>query len=283
MMMKNKLWGILFLLTLLLLPGLVNTTLVQAGDPDFTVGPGDPTHLVCADKTSHGVVDLPSDAIDIDGHNPDAVVDIEKLKKECEEVDDFFRAYNIPYDMAVEYARQSRIEGYVFEFHPDPNGPGGWTAVRSRDVPVVASGPGFELMWGSEDDGQYFFNNLGAGPVTLNLRLPPNAHPINPNITVWTTSFPDDLWEVDLAFYRGNIPPEDIDFLQLPLDHKRAKLIPGETMMEFDENDEISIIPNVGGVLPPNTSISTIALAAVILVILPTVGILRLRRRRTEE
>jgi hypothetical protein len=180
----------------------------------------------------------------------------------------------------LEYARQTRIEGYVFEFHPDPNSTGGWMAVRSRDVPIFATGPSFEVMAGSEKDGFYHFNNFGAGPITLNLRLPPDAHPINPNITVMSTSF-DEAWEVDLGFYRGDIPPEDIEALRLPADHRRGALLPADTLIEMDEKTGlISYMPSVGEVLPPSQSFSILVLAGAILVILPIAGILTLQRKR---
>jgi len=279
--MKNKLRNILFLLAVLLLPELVMIGPVQAGEPDWTVGPGDPNKLICVEENSHLWIPLNSDAFDYyETYNPEATVDPERLKRDCQKAEDAYRNAGYNAHFTVEYVRQTRIEGYVFEFHPDPNGPGGWTGVRSRDVPVVASGPGFEIIWGSEKDGLYFFNYLGSGPVTLNLRLPPDAHPINPNITVMTEGLPE-VWEVDLAFYRGDYPPPDIDEIILPHDHPRRKLVPPDTIIETDEETgQIVEMPNVGGVLPLEQPIATITLAALILIILPTAGILTVRRKR---
>lgn len=284
MIMKNKLRNIFFLLALLLLPGIVLIEPVQAGDPDWTIGPPNPNHLVCVEENSHLVVDLPSDAIDFVGAiDPDAEVNIERLERECQEVEDRYRDRGFDYRFKLEYLRQTRLEGYVFEFHPDPNGPGGWTGVRSRDVPVVASGPGFEIFWGSEKDGFYYFDNLGAGPVALNLRLPPDAHPINPNIIVMTDGLPR-VWEVDLAFYRGNYPPPNIDEIILPHDHPRRKLIAPDTIAEIDEETgDIVYLPNVGGVLPLDQPVAIIIMATLVLIILPTAGILTVRHKRTEN
>jgi hypothetical protein len=260
----------------------INIAPAQAGDPDKTVGPADPTHLVCADKNSHLIIDLPSDAVDFTGYNPEAKIDIDQLKRECQEAKKHYKAAGLNYDLALEYARQSRIEGFVFEFHPDPAAPGGWLAVPSQSVPVVASGPGFEVFWGSDKDGSFYFNNLGAGPVTLNLRLPPDAHPLNPNITVMTSSFPE-VWKVELAFYRGEVTPEDFDALRLPLGYTYNALVPGDTIIDVDKYGGYSYMPSVGGILPPNQPVSILILAGVVLITLPTVGFIALRRKRAED
>lgn len=283
--MKHKLRVTFFLLALLL-PALVMISPVQAGDPDDTIGPADPTHLVCVEKNSHLLVDTDYDAFG--GYNgydafyqydPDATVDVERLKDACKEAQEYYRDYGYDYTFVVEYIRQTRIEGSVFEFFPDPNGPGGWSAARVKGIPVVASGPGFELIWVSESDGQYWFDYLGAGPIDLNLRLPPNAHPINQNITVMS----DGLyytWQVDLAFYRGDVEPPPAEELVLPLDHIRKRLVLPDTRIELDEETgNYSYLPNVGGVLPLNQPVSVIVLAVVVLIVLPAAGILTLRRK----
>jgi hypothetical protein len=279
--MKNKLRNTLFLLALLLLPEFIFITPVQAGDPDWTIGPPNPNLLECYDKSTGDYIELPSDAFDQGGgsiFNPDLNIDVQRLERECKE---YGEARGIK--TGIRFVQQTRIEGYVFEFHPNPDAPGGWMASRSRDVPVVASGPGFEIVWGSEKDGLYFFDNLGAGPVTLNLRLPPDAHPINPNITVMSTSFVE-VWEVDLAFYRGNYPPPNVEDIILTPDHPRGKLVAGDTIIETDEETgQITYMPNVGGVLPLNQPVAVITLAALVLIILPAAGVLTVRRKRTEN
>jgi hypothetical protein len=257
--------------------GLLNITPVQAGEPDDTVGQANPAMFWCVDRDNPDtIIDLDSDAIGGGGSTVDveddldleAEVDFEQMKRDCEKADG-----------RLEPIRLTSIEGYVFEFHPDPNGPGGWTAVRSRDVPVVATGPGFQVEWGSEKDGFYYLDNFGAGPITLNLRLPINAHPINPNITVVSTGL-GEIWEIDLGFYRGNTPPKDIDELRLPADHERNTLLTPDTRVGIDESGVVSEMPDVGGVLPLDQPTSTIALAVVVLLILPVAGILKLHRSK---
>jgi hypothetical protein len=276
MIMNYKLLRRLCFLVLLLLPGLLNITPIQAGEPDNTVGPANPAMFWCVDRNnSNVIINLDSDAIssatsDSATLDPEAEVDFEQMKRDCEKAGG-----------RLEPIRLTRIEGYVFEFHPDLNGPGGWTAVRSRDVPVVATGPGFQVEWGSEKDGFYYLDNFGAGPITLNLRLPINAHPINPNITVVSTGL-GEIWEIDLGFYRGNTPPEDINELRLPADHERNTLLSPDTRVGIDENGAVSEMPEVGGVLPLDQPTSTIALAVVVLIILPAAGMLKLRRRRRD-
>jgi len=281
--MKNKLRNIFFLFALLLLPRLLMISPVQAGDPDWTIGPGDKNFLVCATH-DHLVFPQDRDAFASGGEvtefdfDPDADVDAERLKRDCEDANDKFDD-----ELHIEYLQQTRIEGYVFEFHPNPSAPGGWMAVPSRDVPVVASGPGFEIVWGSEKDGLYYFDYLGAGPITLGLRLPPDAHPINPNITVMSRSF-SEVWTVDLAFYRGDYPPPNVEDIVLPPEYPRSKLVPADTIIEVDEETgQVVIMPNVGGVLPLDRPTATIILAALVLIVLPTAGILTVRRKRVEN
>jgi hypothetical protein len=262
----------------------VTLTPARAGDPDKTVGGVDPNHYICA-TADHLFIDFDSDAFNPDGTlNPDLEVDLEQLEDDCDRFRDSLGA-------RVEFFRQTRIEGFVFEYHPDPNAPGGWQAVASRDVLVVASGPGFEIFWGSEKDGFYYFDYLGAGPVTLNLRLPPDAHPLNPNITVVTTGF-SQKWIIPLGFYRGDTPPDDVEALRLPAGvTSLSLLIPGDTIYEdpflLVDNTTGRIVeggmPNVGGILPSDQSVSTIVLAVVVLMVLPTAGILKLRQRRSKE
>ena len=280
--MKQNLLKLQAVITLLLLFSFVIAIPAQAGEPDKTVGPGNPNLLVCAD--GHKIVPLDSDAFtgysnETASFDPTIEVDVKKLKDDCERAQKSARNSGLDVHYHVEYLQQTRIQGAVFEFHPDSNAPGGWMAVRSYSVPVIASGPGFEVTVGSDKDGSYFFDNLGAGPVTLNLGLPPDAHPLNPNIIVMSRSFLE-IWYVDLGFYRGDIPPENLEELRLPADYDRSTLLPPDTIIEIDESGNISYMPNVGGVLPPSRSITIVALAAILLIVLPIFGLTQLRRKR---
>lgn len=271
--------GIIVAVALLLATVLATPAL--AGDPDKTVGGIDVNHYVCAAE-NHLVVDLDSDAAtESDGtlfFDRTKTVNLEELKEECEEAEE---ALDI--NLTVEPVRQTRIEGYVYEFHPDPSATGGWRGAPSRDVPVIASGPGFEIFWGSEDDGFFYFDNLGAGPVTLNLRLPPDAHPINPNVTVVTDGFAEITSGVYLGFYRGDMPPPDTAAILAP---NGAPLPPANFTFDItEEGGDVSLtnltgMPSVGGVLSPRQSLYITALAIVLLIVLPVAGVLKLRRTR---
>jgi hypothetical protein len=267
---------------------LVFTSPAQAGEPDKTVGGVDVNHYVCA-AADHRIVDLENDAFsstsDIGGlltFDPDKTVDLEKLKDECKEAED---DYNLNFN--IEAVQQSRVEGYVIEFHPDPSAPGGWLGVFSRDVPVVIFGPGFEVSKGSEKDGFFYFDSLGAGPVTFNLRLPPDAHPINPNITVVTNGFALVTTRIYLGFYRGDGPAPDPEAIVSP---DSVQLPPGNYTFEdcqADSSDSTTCsytgMPSVGGVLPRQTSLFSIVLAVILVITLPAAGILTLRRSRFEN
>ena len=260
---------------------LVFTPPTQAGDPDKTVGGINPNHYVCVDSEGR-IVDLDNDAITGEGDSAtfdeDKTIDLDELEEECDDQGEGFE---------VELIRRSRLEGYVVEFHPDPGAPGGWRGVFSRDVPVVISGPGFEVFKGSDKDGSFYFDNLGAGPVTFNLRLPPDAHQTNPNITVVTDGLPNTTRGIYLGFYRGEVPPPDLEALVAP-DGVPLPLA-NYTYDEYIASDtdpfsgDVTGMPSVGGVLSRQPSIYTIALAVVILVVLPVAGVLKLRRTRSDN
>ena len=92
-----------------------------------------------------------------------------------------------------------------------------------------------------------------------------------------------EIWTVDLGFYRGNYPPPNIEEISLPPQYPRSKLVPADTIIEVDEETgQIVMMPNVGGVLPLDQPVATIALATLVLIILPTAGILTVRRKRVE-
>jgi hypothetical protein len=257
---------------------------VHAGEPDQTIGGINPNHYVCVDEQNR-VVDLDSDAVTVNSDgtatfDPDKTVDLDDLKGECKEKED-----ELNENLTVTLVRQSRVEGFVVEFHLDPGAPGGWRGVFSRDVPVVIFGPGFEVFQGSDKDGSFYFDNLGAGPVTFNLRLPPDAHAINPNVTVVTNGFFNTTSGIYLGFYRGDMPGPDFETIVSP---DGVPLAPANFTFEDlegsnDALNDLTGMPNVGGVLSTQPSIYTISLAVVVLLALPIAGVLKLRRARFKD
>jgi hypothetical protein len=238
---------------------------VRAGDPDDVIGPANPNHLVCIQDGE--VINLENDAIEGEGgegigsFDPDIEVDVRLLEDECEEIDG-----------RLEYLSQTEILGYVYEFVPDPENPGEWIAIPTAGIPVIAEGVTFEIFWISEKDGFFYFykTRFGAGPVVLNLRLPPDAHPINPDILIESTGFLE-TWTVYLGFYRGDVGPEDVTQLRTP----DGFLLPvGDSRFnDIIGLDGKSALPNVGGVLPQEMPLSLMALAALVVIILPIVGV----------
>ncbi len=216
---------------------------------------------------------------------------LEELEEECEEKDEFGKIVPI---------RDTRVEGYVYEFHPrDPENPetSEWFGVRSQKVPVIAKGITFEIFWNTDDNGSYYFPNLGAGPILLNLKLPPDAHVINPNVLIESTGL-EETQRVDLGFYRGDVPPPEPELLVTPDGGVLPFLTLGDVEIlstcgyadlpslassiidppETDSTDEPGM-PNVGGVLTSTEPPVIIALAAALLVLLPVVGLLTARKR----
>lgn len=258
----------------------INPLPVYAGDPEDIIGPVNLDKLECVERRQEGDSNKePFEVVDIDTEREvikrksrgDLVQDARDLEDVCihKGKDSFLRAI-----------AKTQIEGYVYEFHPvDPENPAEseWFAVPSKDVPVIAEGVTFEIFWGSEPDGYFYFykTRFGEGPIMLNLRLPEDAHPVNPDILIESTGL-EETWTVFLGFYRGDVPPPNIDQLKTP----DGNLLPfGNTTYESIVGlDGKSALPGVGGVLPQATSPWVVVLASIMLIALPTAGMYTLRR-----
>ena len=310
--MKRLILGIGFALLLI---GLVNLP-VQAGEPTGKVGPINPTMFRCVDKDEDGSIielDQITDMIKNDPSTEDSrctsttISDfgfdttngkqlsgfIEGLKETCEGEGG-----------RLEPIADTKVEGYVYEYHPDINNPGNWFPVPSRDVPVIAKGISFEVFWGTDEDGYYYFpNGMGAGPIIVTLRLPPDAHAINPNVVINSTGL-EETWTVFLGFYRGDVEPPDVTQLRTP----GGNYLPFTTLADLEILSKCGYMelpsvakevlpelpppgapgegvemPNVGGTLPPNQSTMVIVLGVTLAILLPAAGILRLRQQRLRD
>ncbi len=209
---------------------------------------------------------------------------------------------------------ETRIEGHVYEFHPGGRD-GEWFGVPSRDVPVVAEGITFKIEWGTDSEGYYYFHNLGAGPIVLNLRLPPEAHPINPNVIIFSTGLESGYcnysattgecggvaypwvkspWTVLFGFYRGDVAPPDVAALRVPggnplpfsslpdlqtLNQCGYRGTPTGLNLPPEILDMSLGIPSVGGVLSPDNSREIMVIAVGMLMGLLLAGLLRLSQR----
>jgi hypothetical protein len=260
----------------------INASPVYAGDPEDIIGPVNLDKLECVERRQDGDSSKePFKQVDIDQEREeikrkstgDLVQDARDLEEACIDkgVDSFLRG------MAY-----TQIEGVVYEFHPvDPENPAEseWFAVPSRDVPVIAEGVTFEIFWGSEPDGSFYFykTRFGEGPVMLNLKLPEDVHPLNPNILIESSGL-DETWTVFLGFYRGDVGPPDVTALRLP----DGNLLPlgNNTYESIVGLDGKSALPGVGGVLPQQSSPWVMGLAAIVLAVLPSAGMYTLRRAR---
>jgi hypothetical protein len=257
---------------------------VVAGDPDEIIGPMDIDLFKCViKKNEDGTDKKPWEEISIDKEREEIRQnsvgkiddDINALAEACSRKERD-RAELIPIE-------ETKIEGYVYEFHPvDPDNPATseWFAVPSRDVPVVAEGVTFEIFWGSEPDGYFYFykTRFGKGPVILNLRLPEDVHPINPNIVIESTGL-NETWTVFLGFYRGDVPPPQIDQLRTPggnfLPFSSSKFSSYDSIVGLDGE---SALPGVGGDQVKPQSATVMAAAGTLLVLLGMTGIVTLGR-----
>ncbi len=303
---------VISIFTFALLLMMANTNPVQAGEPTGEIGPMNPTMFKCVTKggseeetseTGEIISSKPvasGEVIELDAINEIINNDPTTENSNCTSNFDIISDFGFNTTDAEEFkaflkkaerecnkkggrlvtVADTRIDGIVYEFHPtNPADPEGaeWRGVRSRDVPVVARGITFVIEWGSEKDGTFLFQNLGAGPIVLNLRLPPDAHPINPNLIVKSTGLAETR-TVILAFYRGDYPPPK--FSQMRTEEGNPLPFVSDEDIVLANNCGLAM-PNVGGILPQDKPISILILAAMILVTLPTVGLLKLRQNRS--
>ncbi len=210
---------------------------------------------------------------------------------------------------------EARVEGFVYEFLPrDPANPAKseWFGVPTRFVGVEAKGITFKIHWASDENGYYYFRNLGAGPIILNLHLPPNAHAINPDVIVFSTGlgptsnieYREPALTAHLGFYRGDVGPPD----PLALTTPDGSLLPVTTYDELADLSQCGYnnlppiidnmvvelpptvagtdgpeMPDVGGTLPPDHSPVKTILASVVVALLPLGGLLKLYQGRRKK
>lgn len=277
---------LIFAVVVALLLTFNNIAHTQAGDPEDIIGPMNLDKFECLETRGDSTDDEP-DGEEVDPpEEVDLSEDLEQIKRESrgDIIEDIAKledaCENATNEGIFRPIAKTKIEGKVFEFHPvDPENPAEseWFAVPSQDVPVIAEGVTFEIFWGSAPDGSFFYpNKFGEGPIMLNLRLPEDAHAINPDILIESTGL-DETWTVFLGFYRGDVSPPHVDQLKTP----NGNFLPfGNTKFESIVGlDGKSALPGVGGVLPHEAPSSVMALAVVVLIVLPAVGMYKLRNR----
>ncbi len=162
----------------------------------------------------------------------------------------------------------SSIVGYVYDYTLGP-------PVSPKGMGVTVTGCSWSATWGTDDNGYFYFNNLGAGVARVNLQLPPNGHAINPNVAVNTSGL-TQTYTVYLGFYLGDKPP--LGDLKTP-DGKPLTGIYAETVtLPPDSTPDGTIMPDVGGTFPD--SYLVIGLSAMLLLLLQVAGLAGLVRQR---
>ena len=175
-----------------------------------------------------------------------------------------------PTPVTTPVANTSSIVGYVYDYSTGP-------PIPVKDLGVTLTGCSWDAVWGTDDNGYFFFNNLGEGPAYVNLQLPPNGHAINPNVLV-TTSGMTQTYTVYLGFYVGDQPP--LGELKTP-DGKSLTGINEVIVTELPASTDGAVIPDVGGVFPDSYLI--IGLSAILLLSLPMAGLSALARQRAQH
>jgi hypothetical protein len=256
-----------------------NFALSHAGDPDDVIGGMNIEKFECLEtENDDGEEKDPLEPVDISQ-------DIEQIKKDSKGdwEEDLAKLEDACDDKTnagiLVPIQKTKIEGKVFEFLPqNPSDPAnsGWYAIPAQGIPVIAEGITFEIFWVSEENGFFYFykTRFGEGPILLNLRVPPNGHAINPNILIESTG-EDEVWTVFLGFYRGDVPPPQLDQLQTP----NGNFLPfGDSSF-----DPATGLPGVGGVLPQQKSLPVVALAAALSLALPLAGVYKIRKDRSKD
>jgi hypothetical protein len=139
---------------------------------------------------------------------------------------------------------------------------------------VTLTGCSWNAAWGTDDNGYFFFNNLGQGAAFVNLQLPPNGHAINPNVLV-NTSGMTQTYTVYLGFYRGDQPP--LGELKTP-DGKSLTGINEQMVTLPPASSDGTAMPDVGGTFPDSYLI--IGLSGILLLLLPVAGLVEVARQR---
>jgi hypothetical protein len=164
-------------------------------------------------------------------------------------------------------ANTSSIVGYVYDYSTGP-------PVPTEGMGVTLKGCSWEAAWGTDDNGYFYFNNLGQGGAYVNLQLPASGHAINPNVLV-NTSGMTETYTVYLGFYLGDQPP--LGELKTP-DGKWLTGINEQTVRLPPTSTDGTIMPDVGGTFPDSYLI--IGLSGLLLFLLPVAGLVELGRQR---
>lgn len=295
----------------------------QAGEPTGEIGPIEPTMFRCVDDEGNFIgqfgvfedifieedfisfVQLTNTCFDDD---IEITYDIDTTK--VDEFQDYLDDYEDicrSEDGKLVPVRDTRIEGFVYEFNPvDPENPETtpWIGRPIKDVKVTATGITFDIFWGTDDNGYYYFDNLGAGPILIDLELPPNGNVINPNVLVKSTGTLEIFKDVNIGFYWGDygdfepqesqlVTPDGLPIPFLTLEDVEELSACGyddlPTVVDSLEPPLVELLesdpgmPDVGGVLDQNQPLSITLLAIALFILLPLGGFLALRRHRSNE
>jgi len=161
---------------------------------------------------------------------------------------------------------KSSIVGYIYDYSTGP-------PVGRRDVAVKLTGCSWDANWSTDDNGYFFFNDLGQGDAHVNVQLPPGGHAINPNVLVQTSGM-TETYTVYLGYYLGDTPPAG------PFKTPDGKSLSGSsTVAPPGSSSDGALMPSVGGAPP----VSDLVLSAGLLMLLPVAGLVRLTRLKRRQ
>jgi hypothetical protein len=164
----------------------------------------------------------------------------------------------------------SSVVGYVYDYTMG-------VPVPHRDIGVELRGCSWSATWGTDDNGYFYFRNLGAGVAHVNLQLPPGWHPLNPNVVVQTSGL-TETYTVYMGYYTGDVVPGGP--FTTP-DGQSLTELNGGDFTPPGSSPQGAPLPDVGGSLPD--SYLVIGLSAMLLAGLPLAGFTQAARVRQEQ
>jgi hypothetical protein len=165
---------------------------------------------------------------------------------------------------ATPVPNKSSIVGYAYDYSTGP-------PIGRKGLEVKLTGCSWSATWGTDDNGYFYFDNLGFGVAHVDVQLPPGAHAVNPNVVVQTSGV-TETYTVYLGYYFGDTPPKG------PFTTPNGLTLSGGaaagTPMPGGSTSAGAPLPNVGGTLPD--SYLVIGLSALLLMGLPVAGMARM-------
>jgi hypothetical protein len=169
---------------------------------------------------------------------------------------------------ATPVPNKSSIVGYAYDYSTGP-------AVGRKGLGIKLTGCSWSATWSTDDNGYFYFDNLGFGLAHVDVQLPPGARAVNPNVVVQTSGV-TETYTVYLGYYFGDMPPKGP--FTTPNGQALTSGAAAGTPMPGGSTPDGAPLPSVGGTLPD--SYLVIGLSALLLMGLPVAGMVQMGKSR---